>query len=126
MIRSNKTSTLSSLLRIAVMALITTATALSFFVGAVSAQKPRRPVKHLSICGNPKSACKTVATFEPYDLPFRLPQNAVIYDTELFYAVILKSLSAPDDKCEVFVPENERLAAQVLFPDNKVFSSRCA
>jgi hypothetical protein len=89
------------------------------------AQKRRPVVKHLSVCGNPNLPCKSAATFEPNDLPFRMPANAVIYDTELFYAVILKSVNAADDNCDVFVPENERLAAQALFPDHKVFSSRC-
>ena len=89
------------------------------------AQKRRPVVKHLSVCGNPTLPCKTSATFEPNDLPFRMPENAVIYDTELFYAVILKSVNTADDNCDVFVPENERLAAQALFPDHKVFSSRC-
>ncbi len=86
----------------------------------------RQRVKHASICGNPKVACKTVATFQPNDLPFRVPENSVIFDTELFYAVILKSVAAPEDNCETFVPETERLAAQALFPERKVFSSRCA
>jgi hypothetical protein len=106
--------------------LIATAVALSLFSTDTIAQKSRHPVKHLSVCGNPKATCKTIATFEPYDLPFRLPKNAVIYDTELFYAIILNSVSAPNDNCGVFVAERERLAAQALFPDNKVFSSRCA
>jgi hypothetical protein len=106
--------------------LIATVVALSSLTTGTSAQKGRRPVKHLSVCGNPKATCKTIATFEPYDLPFRLPENAVIYDTELFYAIILKSVSARNDNCGVFVRENERLATQGLFPDNKVFSSRCA
>ena len=86
----------------------------------------RKRVKHASICGNPKVACKTAATFQPNDLPFRVPENSVIFDTELFYAVILKSVGAKDDNCETFVPETERLAAQALFPERKVFSSRCA
>ncbi len=89
------------------------------------AQKRRPVVKHLSVCGNPMLPCKTTATFEPYDLPFRMPENVVIYDTELFYAVILKSVTTADDNCDVFVPEDQRLAAQALFPDHKVFSSRC-
>ena len=59
------------------------------------------------------------------DLQFREPKNAVIYDTELFYAIILKSVGTSEDDCDVFVPESERLAAQALFPDHKVFSSRC-
>lgn len=87
-----------------------------------SRQRPR----HASICGNPNVACKTSATFQPNDLPFRVPENSVIFDTELFYTVILKSVAANDDDCETFVPETERLAAQTLFPDRKVFSSRCA
>ena len=89
------------------------------------AQKRRPVVQHLSVCGNPTLSCKSAATFEPNDLPFRMPENAVIYDTELFYAIILKSVKSPDDNCDVFVPENERLAAQAVFPDHKVFSSRC-
>jgi hypothetical protein len=101
------------------------ATTLSFGAVKISAQK-RRPVRHASICGNPTATCKTSATFQPYDLPFRLPAKAVIYDTDLFYAVILKSVSARNDNCDIFVPESDRLAAQILFPDRKVFSSRCA
>ncbi len=89
------------------------------------AQKRRPVVRHLSVCGNPNLPCKTTATFEPYDLPFRLPERVVIYDTELFYAIVLKGVKSPDDNCDVFIPENERLAAQALFPDHKVFSSRC-
>ena len=78
-----------------------------------------------SICGNPKLACQTSATFQANDLPFRVPQNSVIFDTELFYAVILKSLKSTEDDCTVFIPENERLETQALFPSRKVFSSRC-
>ena len=78
-----------------------------------------------SICGNPQVSCKTSVTFEPHDLQFRVPKNSVIFDTELFYAVILKSITVADYDCEKFVPETERLAAQALFPDLKVFSSRC-
>jgi hypothetical protein len=90
------------------------------------AQKRRPVVQHLSVCGNPNITCPTKATFEPYDLPFRMPANAVIYDTELFYAIILRSVSVPPDSCDNFIPEPERLAAQILFPNRKVFTSRCA
>jgi len=78
-----------------------------------------------TICGNPKVACRTEVTFQPHDLPFRLSQNAVIWESELFYAVMLKSKPAKDDNCDVFIPETDRLAAQALFPDRKVFASRC-
>jgi len=70
-------------------------------------------------------ACKTSVTFRPNDLPFRVPANSVIIDTELFYAIILKSVPAKGDDCSVFVPETERLQTQALFPDRKVFASRC-
>jgi hypothetical protein len=86
--------------------------------------KPRRaPVT--AICGNPQIPCKTSITFQPYDLQFRVPANAVIFDTELFYAVILKSIPAGADDCNKFIPEADRLRAQALFPDRKVFASRC-
>ena len=78
-----------------------------------------------AICGNPRITCKTSVTFQPHDLPFRVPANAVIIDTQPFYVVILKSVPSNNDSCDVFIPETERLSAQALFPDRKVFSSRC-
>lgn len=89
------------------------------------AQK-RKPAKPLPVCGNPNLTCPSDIKFEPYDLPFRFPANAVIYETELFYAVMLRSVPSPPDSCDNFIPEPERLAAQILFTNNKVFSSRCA
>jgi hypothetical protein len=97
---------------------------LSSAVIAQSHAKTRR-ASAAAICGNPKVACKTSVTFQPHDLPFRVPANAVILDTEPFYVVILKSMPAKNDTCDVFIPETERLAAQALFPDHKVFASRC-
>jgi len=114
-----------NLLRVTIAMVASTLTFLSFLSIDASAQRRSAKVQHLSVCGNPNLACKTTATFEPNDLPFRLPANAVIYDTELFYAVMLKSVKSPNDNCDVFVPEPERLAAQALFPDHKVFASRC-
>jgi hypothetical protein len=125
LISCSRTPTQSAALRVTAIALITTATALTSFAVAVAAQK-RKPARHPSICGDPTAACKTIGTFQPNDLPFRLPRNAVIYDTDLFYAIILKSVSVPENNCDTFVPESDRLAAQALFPDHKVFSSRCA
>jgi hypothetical protein len=97
---------------------------LSSAVIAQSHTKARR-ASAAAICGNPKMACKTSVTFQPHDLPFRVPANAVIWDTEPFYVVILKSMPANNDSCDVFIPETERRAAQALFPDHKVFASRC-
>src|SRR5688572_4236642 len=89
---------------------------------AQSRTAQRRP--RGSVCGNPKMPCRTSATFQPNDLPFRVPENAVIWDTELFYAVILKSLTSTEDNCDVFVGESERLRTQALFPERKVFANR--
>ena len=91
-----------------------------------AAGQRRRPAKHPSVCGNPNLPCKSAAVFQPNDIQFRLPENAVIYDTELFYAVILKSVGVSEDDCDVFISETERLQTQALFPDHKVFASRCA
>lgn len=88
----------------------------------VDRQRARKGI----ICGNPKASCKTSIPFEPNDLPFRVPERSVIVDTELFYAIILTSLRTKEEDCDVFVPEAERLATQALFPDHKVFTSRCA
>lgn len=104
---------------------VATIAALGIFVSNTAAQK-RKPAKRLSVCGNPNLTCPSAIKFEPYDLPFRFPQSAVIYDTELFYAIILRSVPSPRDSCDNFIPEPERLAAQILFPNNKVFTSRCA
>jgi hypothetical protein len=115
----------SSLPRLIAVGLVGVVTAVSCFVFTASAQK-RKPARHGTICGDPTAKCKTIATFEPHDLPFQVPASGAIYDTELFYAIILKSASVPADDCNKFIPESERLAAQALFPDHKVFSSRCA
>ncbi len=94
-------------------------------VAAVGQSRVPRNRARGSICGNPQVACKTTATFNANDLPFRVPANSVIFDTELFYAVILKSLATTESDCEVYVPESERLQTQAMFPDRKVFASRC-
>jgi hypothetical protein len=99
--------------------------ALCFVSFAAVTEAQKKTTKRLAVCGNPKASCPSTATFEPHDLPFRVPQNAVIWETELFYAVILKSMKASDDDCKMFIPEAERHAAQNLFPDKKVFTSRC-
>ncbi len=91
-----------------------------------TAAQKRRQVKHLTVCGNPNASCPSAVGFEAYDLPFRMPANIAIYDTELFYAIILKSVPSRTDDCDKFIPETDRLEAQALFPDHKVFTSRCA
>ena len=108
--------------------LLVVTAAIAVFSVSTSAQshtKPRR-AKASAICGNPQARCVSSVTFEPHDLSFRVPKNSVIFDTELFYAVIVKSVAVPEGDCETFVSEPERLQAQALFPDRKVFTSRCA
>lgn len=105
--------------------LIVSIATLGIFTSGTMAQK-RKPAKRPAVCGNPNVTCPSAITFEPYDLPFRLPQNAVIYETDLFYAIILRSVPSPADSCDNFIPEPDRLAAQILFTNNKVFTSRCA
>lgn len=82
-----------------------------------------------AVCGDPAARCPVGdLVFQPYDLPFRIPRRAVIWETEPFYAVVLKSVRVADEfgECETHVPEAERLAAQALFPGSKVFANRCA
>src|SRR5258708_2544086 len=102
-----------------VLAVVLSSLALSVSVAAGQSHASRQRARRASICDNPKVACKTSSTFQPYDLPFRVPKNSVIFDTDLFYAIILKSVPADEGDCNVFVPEADRLAAQDLFPDHK-------
>ena len=74
--------------------------------------------KTQSICPNPEKPC---GSFKPYELSFRIPPNnkARAEDRSVaFYAVILKS-AAP---CSI--ADDQRKAAQSVFPRNKVFISR--
>lgn len=96
----------------------------------VSNAAQRRPargrVRPSRICHDPTVACRTSTEFPAHDLPFELPVRAVIWETQEFYVVILKSVRARDESdCDTFVAEEERLAAQALFPRRKVFTSRC-
>ena len=81
-----------------------------------------------TVCGDPTMRCRTGdIKFPPHNLPFNIPRRAVIWETEPFYAIILKSMRVADEfgECERFISEEERLEAQALFPRNKVFTSRC-
>ena len=94
---------------------------------APGSKAQKRRAQRAQVCGDPTLRCRTSATFQPFELPFRVPKDAVIYDTELFYAVILKSVQLRGADCGKFVAEEERLRAQKLFPHQKVFTSRrCA
>jgi hypothetical protein len=71
-----------------------------------------------SICPNPDKPC---GSFKPYELSFRIPRSTQARPEDrsaAFYAIILKS-AAP---CSI--ADDERKAAQAVFPRNKVFISR--
>jgi hypothetical protein len=89
-------------------------------------RRGRRQQQRGAVCPDPNAPCRTIATFGPHDLPFRIPANAVIWESEPFYAVMLKSVRYTDQTCETrFISEAQRLEAQALFPTRKVFASRC-
>jgi hypothetical protein len=81
------------------------------------------------VCGNPTAKCPTSFPFEPHDLPFVIKGEVQFkeYESDYFYAVVLKSVKAEKDggAC-AFVSEEERLRVQRLLPVNKVFASKCA
>jgi hypothetical protein len=79
------------------------------------------------VCGDPTAGCRSRENFQPYELPFETGKNFVIVRSQLFYAVILKSvkLNASQGNCEKAIPESDRAEAQVLFPRNMVFVMRC-
>ena len=94
----------------------------SMLVINVSAQKKAKLGK---VCGNPNLACPNKEDFQPFDLPFQF-SNGVIADSEMFYAIIIKSVkNTSDSACETIIPEEDRLLTQKLFPNNKVFAYKC-
>jgi hypothetical protein len=90
-----------------------------------AAQRRRRAPRPVAVCPDPTARCRTSVEFEPHQLPFEVPPDGLILETEKFYAVILKSVRDTSQDCTVFIPEAERLEAQKLFPRQKVFASRC-
>jgi hypothetical protein len=94
------------------------------FSGEAQTRRGQR-TQRWPVCGDPTVRCQTSVEFQPYDLPFRVPKKAVIWESEMFYAIILKSVNAKKD-CALNVSEDERLEAQALFPHSKVFADRCA
>ena len=78
------------------------------------------------LCHQPTVKCSSSYSFAPYQLPFVIKEKLVFgksYQSEEFYAVVLKSVkSAGDPDCTI-VAEEERLEAQKLWPTRKVFAS---
>lgn len=78
------------------------------------------------ICGNPNLKCRAGdVAFEPFEIQFEMPKNAVISSSEPFYAVILDSKASSAKNCKSYFGEPKRLEAQSLFPNNKVFVLKC-
>lgn len=80
------------------------------------------------VCFDPTVRCVTSYKFDAHDMAFRIPKDSFIYESEQFYAVMLKSVGRPDNSgnCDnVFISEDERIETQALFPRRKVFTSRC-
>ncbi len=93
------------------------------------ANAQRRPVRTAKVCGNPQIKCNTGdSVFQPHEIAFEIPKNnAVIVDSEFFYAIILKTVKLNSEAaCENAVSEDERLEVQSLFPKNKVFALKCS
>jgi hypothetical protein len=72
-----------------------TALLLIFTFASISAQAQRKTAnpKLGKICGNPQASCRTGdASFQAHEIPFEIPKGAVIYESETFYAIILKTV----------------------------------
>ena len=102
---------------------------IAFPFGAKAQRKPAK-AKSGKICGNPQLKCRTGGvTFEAHEIPFELSSggNAVLVDSEPFYAIILKTVKLNSKvNCENAISEDERLKIQKLFPDHKVFALKCS
>lgn len=102
------------------------------FAATAFAQKAKKQkIVQGKICGNPNVKCKTDGyVFDSFSIPFELPKGYIIYESKPFYAVILKSqnvkdILGDDESCREAAMENERISAQRLFPNNKVFAQGC-
>lgn len=90
---------------------------------AVFAQKARRG----KVCGDPIVKCKGQENFQPHDLAFDTGKNFVIYESERFYGIVLKSVKLKDfgDCSNPSFKEDARAEIQGLFEHNKVFMLNC-
>ena len=102
---------------------------LIFSILAVVAVRAQKRKVAYRVCGDPTAACKQRENFQPFQLPFEYTSNFHISESQLFYAVILKSVKEnadPDQRnCEKAITEVDRIETQKLFPHNAVFVMRC-
>lgn len=95
-------------------------------LGLVFNVQAQKKAKLGKVCGDPTLPCKSRDDFQSYELPFDTGKNYVIAESQPFYSIILKSVKlAPGADCEKTFGEEERIATQELFPNNKVFALRC-
>ncbi len=107
------------------------ATLMIFVLIPMTVEAQRKPPEAAmgKICGNPQIECRSGdAQFQSHEIGFEIPKNnVVIYDSEPFYAVILKTVKlSADAGCENAISETERLEIQELFANNKVFALKCS
>jgi hypothetical protein len=101
--------------------------ALMLFAGTAAIHAQKAKPRKGQVCGDPTAACKLKDNFQPHDLPFDTGKNFVIYESEFFYGIILKSVKLKDfgDCATPSFTEQERLDIQALFEHNKVFAQNC-
>jgi len=79
-----------------------------------------------ALCQQPTVKCPSSYSFAAYQLPFTIKEKLVFgksYQSEEFYAIVLKSVKAAGDPDCSFVTEAERLEEQKWWPSRKVFAS---
>ena len=79
-----------------------------------------------ALCQQPTVKCPSSYSFAAYQLPFTIKEKLVFgksYQSEEFYAVVVKSVKSSGDSDCTIVSEEERLEAQKLWPTRKVFAS---
>jgi hypothetical protein len=79
------------------------------------------------VCGDPTARCSKRQDFQTFELPFEYGNGMAISQSQLFYAVILKSvkLNVDQTNCDKAIPESDRINTQAMFPHNLVFVMRC-
>jgi hypothetical protein len=99
----------------------------SFIVSLTISATAQRSTNFGRVCGDPTEACKTREDFQAFEIPFEYGKGMAISQSEMFYAVIVKSVKLKSDEsdCETALPESDRLAIQKLFPRNMAFVMRC-
>ncbi|MFM9905092.1 MAG: hypothetical protein ACKVQJ_11035 [Pyrinomonadaceae bacterium] len=107
--------------------LLLLSTVLVLVLSAAFTATAQKKAKLGKICGDPTAVCKSRENFQPFDLPFDTGKNFVIYESEKFYGIVLKSTKLKDfgDCANPTFAEAERLPIQEMFPHNKVFALNC-